>query len=127
MARDHFADLPAFFAVVRAGSFTRAAARLGVTQPALSHTVRALEARLGVQLLTRSTRHVAPTEAGQRLIDRLAPEFDGIEADLLALGELRDQPWERCGLRPSITPSAARCGPAWPTFFCRAIRISRSS
>ncbi|KPC55406.1 LysR family transcriptional regulator [Amantichitinum ursilacus] len=92
MARDQFGDLLAFFAVARAGGFTRAAARLGVSQPSLSHTVRQLEARLGVQLLTRSTRSVAPTEAGQRLIDRLAPEFDGIETDILALGELRDQP-----------------------------------
>lgn len=92
MSRDNFSDLLAFIAVARARSFTRAAAQLRVTQPALSSTVRALEERLGVRLLTRSTRGVSPTEAGQRLLDRLAPEFDAIEADIQSLGELRDEP-----------------------------------
>lgn len=92
MARDNFSDLLAFIAVARARSFTRAAAQLGVSQPALSYTIRELEAKLGVRLLMRSTRNVSPTEAGQRLLDRLAPEFDQIEAEIQALSELRDQP-----------------------------------
>lgn len=92
MSRETFNDLLAFIAVARAGSFTRAAARLGVSQPALSYTVRALETKMGVPLLMRSTRNVSATEAGQRLLDRLAPEFDGIEAEIQALSELRDKP-----------------------------------
>ncbi len=92
MSRDSFSDLFAFIAVARARSFTRAAARLRVTQPALSYTIRALEEKLGVPLLVRSTRGVSPTEAGQRLLDRLAPEFDEIETEIHSLGELRDEP-----------------------------------
>ena len=92
MARDHFSDLFAFIVVARARSLTRAAAHLRVTQPALSYTIRNLEEKLGVSLLVRSTRGVSPTEAGQRLIQRLAPEFDGINAEILALSELRDEP-----------------------------------
>ena len=92
MPMETFNDLLAFFAVARAGSFTRAAAQLRVSQPALSYTVRALEGKLGVRLLTRNTRGAAPTEAGQRLLDRLAPEFDGIEAEIEELTELRDTP-----------------------------------
>jgi DNA-binding transcriptional LysR family regulator len=92
MPRDNFADLLAFIAVARERSFTRAAARLGVSQSALSHTIRSLETRLGVRLLTRTTRSVAPTEAGERLLQNLAPRFDEIEAELSALAELRDKP-----------------------------------
>lgn len=92
MPRDNLSDLHAFIAVARASSFTRAAAKLGASQPALSYTVRELEKRLGVRLLMRSTRGVSVTEAGQRLLDRLAPEFDGIEQEIQALSELRDQP-----------------------------------
>ena len=92
MPRDNFADLLAFIAVARERSFTRAAAQLGVSQSALSHTIRSLETRLGVRLLTRTTRSVAPTEAGERLLLNLAPRFDEIEAELAALAELRDQP-----------------------------------
>ncbi|RQZ42150.1 LysR family transcriptional regulator [Burkholderia sp. Bp9090] len=92
MPRDNFADLLAFIAVARERSFTRAAARLGVSQSALSHTIRSLETRLGVRLLTRTTRSVAPTEAGERLLLNLAPRFDEIEAELSALAELRDKP-----------------------------------
>jgi DNA-binding transcriptional LysR family regulator len=73
-------------------SFTRAAAKLGVSQSALSHTMRELEARLGMRLLTRTTRRVAPTEAGERLVQTLGPRFDEIEAELAALRELRDKP-----------------------------------
>ncbi|KWF62845.1 LysR family transcriptional regulator [Burkholderia pseudomultivorans] len=92
MPRDNFADLLAFIAVARERSFTRAAARLGVSQSALSYTVRALETRLGVRLLTRTTRSVSPTEAGERLLRNLAPRFDEIEAELSAVAELRDKP-----------------------------------
>jgi len=92
MPVDNLSDLFAFIAVARARSFTRAAAQLRVSQPALSYTIRELEAKLGVRLLMRSTRNVSPTEAGQRLLDRLAPEFDEIEAEIRGLSELRDTP-----------------------------------
>ena len=92
MARENYNDLQAFVTVAREGSFTRAAAQLGVSQSALSHTIRGLEARLGIRLLTRTTRSVAPTEAGERLLDTVAPRFEEIEAELAALSELRDKP-----------------------------------
>ena len=92
MPRESFDDLLAFLAVARAGSFTRAAVQRGVSQSALSHTVRALETRLGVRLLTRTTRSVAPTEAGERLLRTLGPRFDEIEAELAAVRDLRDKP-----------------------------------
>jgi DNA-binding transcriptional LysR family regulator len=92
MARENFNDLLAFITVAREGSFTRAAAQLGVSQSALSHTVRGLEARLGLRLLTRTTRSVSPTEAGERLLMSVAPRFDEIETELAALSELRDKP-----------------------------------
>ena len=82
----------AFLAVARERSFTRAAAQLGVSQSALSQTVRGLEARLGLRLLTRTTRSVAPTEAGERLLRTVGPRFDEIEAELAALSELREKP-----------------------------------
>lgn len=85
-------DLQAFLAVAREQSFTKAAARLGITPSALSHTIRALEERLGVRLLARTTRNVAPTEAGDRLMRSIAPLFDQIAAEVEALGELRDKP-----------------------------------
>lgn len=85
-------DLQAFLAVARDQSFTKAAARLGITPSALSHTIRSLEERLGVRLLTRTTRNVAPTEAGERLMRSIAPLFDQITAEVEALGELRDKP-----------------------------------
>ena len=92
MQRGHLDDLLAFLAVAREQSFTRAAAKLGVSQSALSHTMRELEARLGVRLLTRTTRRVAPTEAGERLVQSLGPRFEEIEAELAALSELCDKP-----------------------------------
>src|SRR5215467_4359399 len=92
MQRGHLDDLLAFLAVAREQSFTKAAAKLGVSQSALSHTMRELEARLGVRLLTRTTRRVAPTEAGERLVQTLGPRFEEIEAELAALAELRDKP-----------------------------------
>ncbi len=92
MARADISDLMAFLAVARERSFTRAAARLGVSQSALSHTMRRLEARMGIRLLTRSTRSVAPTEAGERLLVSVGPRFEEIEAEIEALSELRDKP-----------------------------------
>ena len=92
MPRDNLSDLLAFLAVAREESFTRAAAQLGVSQSALSHTIRGLEARLGLRLLARTTRSVAPTEAGERLLRTVGPRFDEIDAALAALGELRDRP-----------------------------------
>src|SRR5881227_3882801 len=92
MARENFNDLIAFLAVARERNFTRAAAKLGVSQSALSHTIRDLEARLGVRLLTRTTRSVSPTEAGERLLQTLGPRFEEIEAALAAVRELREKP-----------------------------------
>ncbi|MBR0558477.1 LysR family transcriptional regulator [Neokomagataea anthophila] len=92
MQRDNLVDLNAFVTVAEEGSFTRAAARLGVSQSALSHTIRRLEERLGIALLTRTTRSVAPTQAGQQLLQTLQPAFDGIAAQLASLGRLRDKP-----------------------------------
>ncbi|MGO4126831.1 LysR family transcriptional regulator [Inquilinus sp. YAF38] len=92
MPRENLNDLLAFLAVARERSFTRAAAQLGVSQSALSHTIRGLEERLGLRLLTRTTRSVAPTEAGERLILTLGPRFEEIEAELAALSALRDKP-----------------------------------
>lgn len=92
MARDKFNDLVVFIAVARAGNFTRAAAKLRVSQPAVSYAVRDLEARLGVALVHRSTRQITLTDAGQHLFERLAPEFSQIEAELEGLADLRDNP-----------------------------------
>jgi DNA-binding transcriptional LysR family regulator len=92
MRRDDLGDLAAFLAVADAGSFTRAAARLGTSQSALSHILKRLEARLGLRLLTRTTRSVAPTQAGERLIETLRPALDDIDARLVALAALREKP-----------------------------------
>ena len=92
MQRGHLDDLQAFVAVAREQSFTKAAAKLGLSQSALSHTMRGLEQRLGVRLLTRTTRRVAPTEAGERLLHTLGPRFEEIENELSAIGELREKP-----------------------------------
>jgi DNA-binding transcriptional LysR family regulator len=85
-------DLMAFVTVAREGSFTRAAAHLGVTQPALSQTITALESRMEIRLLTRTTRNVSPTAAGERLLQAIGSRFDEIEAELDMLTELRDKP-----------------------------------
>ena len=92
MAQASMDDLVAFLTVAREKSFTRAAAQLGVSQPALSAKITALEARLGVRLLTRTTRSVSTTEAGERLLQSIGPHFQGIESGLAALSELRDKP-----------------------------------
>jgi DNA-binding transcriptional LysR family regulator len=92
MQRGSFDDLRALVAVGQARSFTKAAAKLGVSQSALSQTVRQLEARLGIRLLTRTTRSVALTEAGERIMRTVEPRFEEIEAALAAVGELREKP-----------------------------------
>lgn len=91
MAIGNYGDLLAFIAVAQERSFTRAAAQLGVSQSALSHNVRALETRMGVRLLTRTTRSVSATEAGERLLKSVVPCFTEIEAELATAGELRDK------------------------------------
>jgi DNA-binding transcriptional LysR family regulator len=92
MPRENIHDLVAFIAVAKERSFTRAAAKLGVSPSALSHTMRGLEERLGLRLLSRTTRSVAPTEAGERLLHTVAPRFDEIDAELAALSDLREKP-----------------------------------
>ena len=92
MASDQFRDIRAFLVVAQERSFTRAAALLGVSQSALSYTIRGLESRLGLRLLTRTTRSVAPTEAGERLIQTVTHRFEVIEEELASFGELRDRP-----------------------------------
>lgn len=91
MLRDNFNDLFYLIVVARERSFTRAAAKLGVSQSALSHAIRALEERLAVRLLTRTTRSVAPTEAGERLINNISPRFDDIEQELISLTDMRER------------------------------------
>lgn len=111
MRREELADLAAFMAVAEERSFTRAAARLGTSQSALSHTIRRLETRLGVRLLARTTRSVVPTQAGERLLATLRPAFDDIHAELAALTELRDKPAGT--VRITCTGQAAR-DVLWP-------------
>jgi DNA-binding transcriptional LysR family regulator len=92
MLRENLNDVLGFLAVARERNFTRAAAKLGVSQSALSHAIRGLEARLGVRLLARTTRSVAPTAAGEQLLQTIGPRFDEIETKLAGLSELRDKP-----------------------------------
>jgi len=92
MSRENVSDLFAFLAVAKERSFTKAAAQLGVSQSALSQTIRQLEERLGLRLLMRTTRSVSPTEAGERLILNAGPRLEEIEAELEALGDLRGRP-----------------------------------
>ena len=106
MRRDDLVDLAAFLAVAEERSFTRAAAKLGTSQSALSHTVRRLEARLAVRLLTRTTRSVMPTQAGDRLIATLRPAFDGIAGELATLTELAAKPAGT--IRITTSPGSAR-------------------
>jgi DNA-binding transcriptional LysR family regulator len=92
MQRGNLDDLSAFLIVAREGSFTKAAAKLGISQSALSYTIKELEARLRLRLLTRTTRSVSPTAAGERLLRHVAPRIEEIEAELAALGELQEKP-----------------------------------
>jgi DNA-binding transcriptional LysR family regulator len=112
MPRQNINDLLAFRAVARERSFTRAAAQIGVSPSALSHTIRALEERLGLRLLTRTTRSVSPTDAGERLLASIGPHFDGIEAELAALSELRDKPAGTIRITTGIHAAEAILWPA---------------
>ncbi|MDM0021846.1 LysR family transcriptional regulator [Variovorax saccharolyticus] len=119
--RENLGDLYAFVLVAREGSFTRAAARLGISQSALSHSMRNLEARLGYRLLTRTTRSVSPTEAGDRVLNAMAPRLDEIELELGALAELRDKPAGTIRITTSdhavdtiLIPKLGKLVPAYP-------------
>ena len=121
MARHPIDDLTAFLAVAKERSFTRAAAQLGVSQSALSHTIRGLEERLGVRLLTRTTRSVAPTEAGERLVRTVGPRLEEIDAELAALTELREKPAGTIRITPGehsaeaiLWPALAKLLPRYP-------------
>jgi DNA-binding transcriptional LysR family regulator len=114
-------DLLAFLTVGQERSFTRAAARLGVSQSALSHTIRGLEERLGLRLLTRTTRSVAPTAAGERLLQTIGPRFEEIEEELAALSELREKPAGTIRITSTeyaadaiLLPRLAKLLPAYP-------------
>src|SRR3981189_600300 len=119
MKRENVNDLLAFLAVARERSFTRAAAKLGVSQSALSHTVRGLEARLGLRLLTRTTRSVSPTEAGERLLQTVGHRFEEIEAELEALSALRDKPAGTIRISAGEHAVDAILSPALMTFLPR--------
>ncbi|MBI2801435.1 MAG: LysR family transcriptional regulator [Gammaproteobacteria bacterium] len=112
MRRDELGDLTVFLAVAEARSFTRAAAKLGTSQSSVSYTVRRLETRLGLRLLTRSTRSVTPTEAGERLIQTLRPALDEIDAKLAALIELREKPAGTIRITASPHPAETILWPA---------------
>src|ERR1700704_4534458 len=92
MQRTNLNDLVAFLTVARERSFTKAAAKLGISQSSLSHLIRDLETRLGIRLLTRTTRSVSPTEAGERLLNTVGPRLDEVDAELDALSEFREKP-----------------------------------
>jgi DNA-binding transcriptional LysR family regulator len=121
MDRKAVEDLLVFSAVARERSFTRAAAKLGVSQSALSRTIRELETRLGVRLLARTTRSVSPTEAGERLLRTVAPRFEEIEAALDALRELREKPAGTIritagdhAIQSVLSPKLAKVLPSYP-------------
>jgi DNA-binding transcriptional LysR family regulator len=121
MPRANLNDLQAFVLVARSRSFTKAAAQLGVSPSALSHSMRALEERLKIRLLTRTTRSVSPTEAGERLLQTVGPRFEEIEAELAALNELRQKPAGTiritAGDHPAFTllwPKLAKMIPKYP-------------
>ncbi len=111
MQRDELNDLNAFIAIADERSFTRAAAKMGISQSALSHKIRRLEARLGVRLLSRTTRSVSPTDVGERLLAGIAPAFAQIEDQLDLLGEVREKP---AGMIRITAPSHATRTVLWP-------------
>jgi DNA-binding transcriptional LysR family regulator len=116
MPRQNISDLLAFRAVARERSFTRAAAQLGVSPSAVSHIIRGLEERLGVRLLTRTTRNVAPTDAGERLLGAIGHHFDEIEAGIAALTDLRDKPAGTIRLTCADHPAETLLWPALERF-----------
>ena len=112
MQRETASDLVAFLLVAQEQNFTRAAAKLGVSQSALSQTVKGLEARLGVRLLTRTTRRVSPTEAGERLLRTVGPRFEEVDAELAAVTELREKPAGTIRLTSTDNAAASILWPA---------------
>jgi DNA-binding transcriptional LysR family regulator len=116
MERDNLNELAAFAVVAEERSFTRAAIRLGVSTSALSHSMSGLEKRLGLQLLARSTRSVAPTYAGEQVLSRLRPALDEIKAAVSKAGELRDRPAGRVRLVMSRLAGKMVLGPKLPEF-----------
>jgi DNA-binding transcriptional LysR family regulator len=118
MRRNNFADLTAFVAVADQRSFRAAAARIGVTPSALSHTMRQLEERLGVRLLNRTTRSVSPTDAGLRLLDRLRPVIKELDEALDDVNRERSHPFGRLRIHASHVAAAAIIAPVWRRFLC---------
>jgi DNA-binding transcriptional LysR family regulator len=121
MQKRDLTDLQSFLAVARERSFTKAAAKLGVSQSALSHTIRELEERLGVRLLSRTTRSVAPTQAGERLLGSIGPRLEEIEAELASLSALREKPAGMIRITAGehaaetvLWPAIAKLMPAYP-------------
>jgi len=128
MKRDDASDLLAFLAVARERSFTRAAAKLGMTQSALSQIVRNLEERIGVRLLNRTTRSVTPTQAGERLFLSIDPKFSEMDVDLAALSELREKPGGTVRLTATeyaasniLLPALAKVLPDYPDIHVEVI------
>jgi DNA-binding transcriptional LysR family regulator len=126
MQRGNLDDLSAFLIVAREGSFTKAAARLGVSQSALSYTIKQLEACLMLRLLTRTTRSVSPTAAGERLLRHVGPRPEEIETELAALSELREKPSGTVRITATENATASSCCPSLPSS-CVSTRTSRSS
>ncbi|NEK16910.1 LysR family transcriptional regulator [Rhizobium leguminosarum] len=113
---NNFNELVAFLTVARERSFTRAAAKLGVSQSALSQTVRGLEEKLGLRLLTRTTRSVSPTQAGERLLERVGPRFEEIQFEIAALSEMRERPAGTIRITAGEHPAISVLAPALARF-----------
>lgn len=116
MLNSHFDDLAAFVVVARERSFTKAAAKLGVSQPALSQVIKALEKRIGFPLLTRTTRSVSPSEAGERLLRLVGPKFEEIDTELTALRDERDRPAGTIRITAGEHPALSVLQPALGSF-----------
>lgn len=112
MAHENYNDLAAFVTVAREESFTKAAVKLGISQSALSQTIRGLEERLGLRLLTRTTRRVSPTAAGERLLQTAGPRFEEIQAELVALSAMRDRPTGTVRITAGEHPAISVLAPA---------------
>src|SRR5690242_3949719 len=128
MDRANASDLLVFLAVAQERSFTRAAARLRMSQPALSQTMRGLEERIGIRLLNRTTRSVRPTQAGERLLRTIGPTFEEIDAELKALSELREKPAGTIRITTTefaanmiLSPALAEILPRYPDICVEAV------
>jgi len=116
MPHENYNDLAAFVTVAREESFTKAAVKLGISQSALSQTIRGLEERLGLRLLTRTTRRVSPTAAGERLLQTAGPRFEEIQAELIALSAMRDRPTGTVRITAGEHPAISVLAPALDRF-----------